>query len=209
MTIRYLFRLDPSEVLLVKSSMKLGAVILMIATSLLGCRTVNEDYTIASLEKKDSMPAKVETLDQWNALEPDIKAQVIDSEYARYPTLVVSNWTTISTLKDAPQKELANKMQAFMGANGATEVTDDTYSKVGAVEVRTRFISIGSTIIGGHIEYVQNGCEMPDESVASFKSKDEAEVSGCEMLGSGWHSRGLFNYNGAPLEYSDFMEWSH
>ena len=191
-----------------KSSMKLGALILLIAAGLMGCRTVNEDYTIASLEKKDGLPAKIETLDQWNALEPDTKALIIDSEFTRYPSLTVSEWTTISTLKEAPQKDLANKMQTFMGANGATEVTDDTYSKVGAVEVRTRFIAIGSSIIGGHIEYVQNGCEMPDESVASFKSKDEAEVSGCELLGASWRSHGLFNYNGAPLEYSDFMEWS-
>lgn len=192
-----------------KCSIKLVAFILMIAESLMGCRTVNEDYTIASLENKNSMPAKIETLDQWNTLDPDIKAQIIDSEYARYPNLVVSVWTTLSTLNEAPQKDLANKMQAFMDANGATQVTDETYSKVGSVEVRTRFIGIGSSIIGGHIEYVQKGCEMPDESVASFKSKDEAEVSGCELLGAGWHSRGLFNYNGSPLEYSDFMEWSH
>lgn len=191
-----------------KSSMKLGSIILMIAAGLSSCRTVSEDYTIASLEK-NSLPAKIETLEQWNALEPDTKALIIDSEYPRYPSLIVSEWTTISTLKEASQKELANKMQTFMGANGATEVTDDTYSKVGTVEVRTRFVALTSSIIGGHIEYVQNGCEMPDESVASFKSKDEAEVSGCEFLGAGWRSHGLFNYNGAPLEYSDFMEWSH
>ena len=188
--------------------MKLGSIILMIAAGLSSCRTVSEDYTIASLEK-NSLPAKIETLEQWNALEPDTKALIIDSEYPRYPSLIVSEWTTISTLKEASQKELANKMQTFMGANGATEVTDDTYSKVGTVEVRTRFVALTSSIIGGHIEYVQNGCEMPDESVASFKSKDEAEVSGCEFLGAGWRSHGLFNYNGAPLEYSDFMEWSH
>ncbi len=191
-----------------KSSMKLGSIILVIAAGLSSCRTVSEDYTIASLEK-NSLPAKIETLEQWNALEPDTKALIIDSEYPRYPSLIVSEWTTISTLKEASQKELANKMQTFMGANGATEVTDDTYSKVGAVEVRTRFVALTSSIIGGHIEYVQNGCEMPDESVASFKSKDEAEVSGCEFLGASWRSHGLFNYNGAPLEYSDFMEWSH
>ena len=191
-----------------KSSMKLGSIILMIAAGLSSCRTVSEDYTIASLEK-NSLPAKIETLEQWNALEPDTKALIIDSEYPRYPSLIVSEWTTISTLKEASQKELANKMQTFMGANGTTEVTDDTYSKVGTVEVRTRFVALTSSIIGGHIEYVQNGCEMPDESVASFKSKDEAEVSGCEFLGAGWRSHGLFNYNGAPLEYSDFMEWSH
>lgn len=190
-----------------KSSMKLGAFIVIVATGLFGCRTVNDDYTIASLEK-DSLPAKIETLDQWNALGSDTKALIIDSEFVRYPTLTVSDWSTIPTLKDTPQKELANKMETFMGANGATEVTDETYSKVGNIEVRTRFIAIGSSIVGGHIEYVQKGCEMPDESIASFKSKDEAEVSGCELLGSGWRSHGLFNYNGSPLEYSDFMEWS-
>jgi hypothetical protein len=193
----------------VKSLMNLGALVLMIATGLLGCRAAKEDYSIASLEKSDSMPEKIETLDQWNSLDPDTKAQIIDSEFARYPNLVVSQWTTISTLNEATQKDLAAKMQTFMGANGATEVTDETYSKVGPVEVRTRFIAMSSSIIGGHIEYVQNGCEMPDESVASFKSKDEAEVSGCELLGASWRSHGLFNYNGAPLEYSDFMEWSH
>jgi len=192
----------------VKSSMMLGAFFLMIATALFGCRTVSEDHTIASLEKS-SLPASIETIDQWNALDADTKALIIDSEFVRYPTLAVSEWTTVSTLQDPPQKDLANKMHTFMGANGATEVTDETYSKVGTVEVRTRFVAIGSSIVGGHIEYVQNGCEMPDESIASFKSKDEAEVSGCELLGSGWRSHGLFNYNGAPLEYSDFMEWSH
>src|SRR5690606_1518143 len=154
------------EVMSLKSSIKLGALIFVIAmtASLTSCRTVNEDHTIASLEN-NSLPAKIESMDEWNALEPDTKALIIDSEFTRYPSLIVSDWSTISTIREAPQKDLANKMQSFMGANGATEVTDNTYSRVGTVEVRARFIAIGSSIIGGHIEYIQNGCEMPDESV--------------------------------------------
>jgi len=192
----------------VKSSMIQATVLIVIAACMISCRAAKEDYTIASLEKS-SLPTKLESVEQWNALEPDIKVMIIDSEFVRYPSLVVSDWSTLSTLKDSLQIDLAQKMQTFMGANGATEVNDESYSKIGPVEVRTRFITIGPAIVGGHIEYVQNGCEMPDESIASFKSKDEAEISGCDLLGAGWRSRGLFNYNGSPLEYSDFMEWSH
>ena len=190
------------------STIKLGAILMLFSLSSLGCRTTQENYTIASLEK-DNMPTSIETIEQWNMLEPDVKASILDSEYTRYSTLIVSPWKTVTDLSEESQRGLAEKMQTFMGSNGATEVTDESYSKVGKTQARVRFLSIGNNIIGGHIEYSQDGCEMPDESVNSFKSVDEAEVSGCELLGSGWRSHGLFNYNGAPLEYSDFMEWSH
>jgi hypothetical protein len=187
---------------------KPGAIVLILLLSAVGCRTTTETYTIASLEK-DDMPASIETIEQWNLLEPDVKAAILDSEFKRYKSLTVSPWKTVSDLSENSQRGLAEKMQTFMGSNGATEVADETYSKVGAIQARVRFLSIGNNIIGGHIEYSQDGCEMPDESVSSFKSKAEAEGSGCELLGYSWRSHGLFNYNGSPLEYSDFMEWSH
>lgn len=181
---------------------------LILILTAFGCRSAQLDYSIASLDK-DDLPVNIETIDQWNQLDPDVKATILDTEFKRYKTLTVSSWNVTSELSDAGQRNLTEKMQTFMGSNGATEVSDETYSKVGAIEAKVRFLSIGTSIIGAHIEYAQGGCEMPDESVNSFNSRDDAEVSGCELLGAGWKSRGLFNHNGAPLEYSDFMEWSH
>lgn len=173
-----------------------------------GCRTTNDDHTISSFEK-ENMPAAIDTIEQWNQLEPDVKAAILDSDYKRYPSLVVTPWKNAGDLSDAVQRDLTKKMQSFMGSNGATEVADETYSKVGPLNARVRFLLIGNNIIGGHIEYWQDGCEMPDESVNSFPSKEQAEGSGCELLGASWKSHGLFNHTGSPLEYSDFMEWSH
>lgn len=185
-----------------------GVAVMMFVLLAFGCRSAQMDYSIASLDK-DELPPSIETIDQWNQLDPDVKATILDSEFKRYKTLSVSDWNRTSDISDSVRRNLAEKMQTFMGSNGATEVTDETYSKVGAIEAKVRFLSIGTNVIGAHIEYSQDGCEMPDESVNSFKSRDEAEVSGCELLGSGWKSHGLFNHNGSPLEYSDFMEWSH
>jgi hypothetical protein len=184
----------------------LSSALVLVAAA--GCRTTNEDHTISSLEK-DNLPAAIDTIEQWNQLEPDVKAAILDSEYVRYKSLVVTPWKNSSELSDNVQQDLVKKMQSFMGSNGATEVADDSYSKVGPLNARVRFLLIGNSVIGSHIEYWQEGCEMPDESVNSFPSKEAAEGSGCELLGASWKSHGLFNHNGSPLEYSDFMEWSH
>lgn len=173
-----------------------------------GCRTPQEDYTIKSFEN-NSFPKSIDSVEQWNALESDIKAAILDSEYVRYPNLTLTPWKTKAELADQGQKGLMEKMQTFMASNGATDVSDETYSKVGPLATRVRFMMIGTSMIGAQIEYTQDSCEMPDESVENFASKESAENSGCELLTDNWRSRGLFNYTGAPLEYSDFMEWSH
>lgn len=187
----------------------LSSTIFLSVAVLSGCRTTAEEHRISSFEQKGNLPSAIENIEQWNQLDSDVKAAIIDSEYVRYKSLSISDWQDLNTVNGAAQRSLADKIQSFMGVNGATEVADESFSKVGPLRSRVRFLLLNNSLIGAYIEYLQDGCEMPDESVDSFATKEAAEGFGCQFVGASWKSRGIFNYTGSPLEYSDFMEWSH
>lgn len=171
--------------------------------------TDNTENEIASLDSQPDIPKAIGSVKDWDALDKDARLAVLEREHGRFPNLKLTERYSPEALSDPHLKAFAEKMAAYMRTNGNMTVEDQSHAKIGETKVYARVLLLdGKTILGGSVQFVQLGCDMPDESVPTFKSKAEADGANCESAAdTTWTAYGTFNHDGVPIESGDFMEW--
>ena len=178
--------------------------------ALSGCVTNDgSENEIASLEGQPDIPKAIATVSDWDGMDQDARLAVLEREYGKFPNLKLTERYTPEALSDPQQKAFVQKMASYMRANGNMSVEDQSHARIGDTKVYARVLLLdGRTILGGSVQFVQQGCDMPDESIPTFNSKTEADDANCESApDTTWTAYGTFNHDGVPIESGDFMEW--
>lgn len=179
--------------------------------ALTGCRLFGGDSGGSDVKTapKKAAPAAIASVQDWDRLDPEVRHDVMETDYTRYKNLSLTGKTRLQDVKDPAQKAFVDKMAAYMRTNGDMNIEDQTHARIGEPETWVELLLLdGKTILGGEIRVVQLGCDMADETTPAFKTKEEAEQKGCDVSGDAWWSaHGAFNHDGVPFEYADFMEW--
>lgn len=175
-----------------------------------GCvSTDNTENEIASLESQPDVPKAIGSVQEWDALDKEARQSVLERDYGKFPNLKLTERISPDALSDPQQKAFAEKMAAYMRVNGNMTVEDQSHARIGDTKVYARLLLLnGKTILGGSVQFLQQGCDMLDESIPTFKTKAEADQANCESAAdTNWTAYGTFNHDGLPIESGDFMEW--
>lgn len=186
------------------------AILFLLLCSLSACVTNDAaENEIASLDSQPDIPQAIKSVQDWDALDKDARLAVLEKEHGRFPNLKLTERRESATLTDPAQKAFADKMAAYMRANGNMTVEDESHARIGDTKVYARVLLLdGKTILAGSVQFVQLGCDMPDESFPTFKTAAEADAANCEAASdTKWTAYGTFNHDGVPIESGDFMEW--
>ncbi len=188
-----------------------GMTLALALCSLTACQTgdTNSDSDIASLDSPVSTPKEIKSVSDWDQLDKDARLAVLERDFGKYNNLRLTERIPATAAKDPAQKAFIAKMMSHMETNGNMTVDDASHAKVGPTQVFAQLLVLdGKTILGGEVHFVQMGCDMPDETAPTFKTKAQAEDANCEMSpASIWSAHGAFSHDGIPIESGDFMEW--
>jgi hypothetical protein len=188
-------------------SLALGAMIVA-ATA---CRTgepkdVGADIKVAT----EQLPPQVPNVASWDALSAEVRQEIFESAYRRYPNLAMSERRPVAQLKGTPGAALADRMVSYMRGNGTMAVEDRSHARVGDVEISVVTLALTTgEVLAAEVQFLQRGCEMPDETAPHFKTLSEAASAGCDVSDiNQWTAHGVFNHDGTPFEAGDYLEWA-
>lgn len=181
-----------------------------LTVSCLSCRATNRRGASEMSGVPVRLPEAVDSKEAWDTLEPEVRLEILDSEYPLYSTLELAPPQDARAIKDPRAKELADRMLAYAKANVDLRTDDGVHASVGGLRVEARILRLKrETILGGEIRLVQDGCSLPDQRTPHFASEADAGKAGCERtVSSAWSAIGQFNHDGTPFSVSDFMEWT-
>lgn len=149
----------------------------------------------------------VTSVAEWSALPAEVRQEIVDSAFAQQPSMAKTALQPVAKIADAKQKAFVETMLQFMKTNSDLKIIDDQHAIIGGVETSAAVLQLkDGTILGGELAFAQAGCTMPDDSTPTFKTAAEAQAAGCDGAAVLWTAHGTFNFDGAPFEYSDYME---
>jgi hypothetical protein len=189
----------------------LVVVLAAAALAATACRTGEPKDVAADVKvATEPLPPQVASVASWDALSADVREEIFDGAYRRYPNLVMTERRPAAQMKGTPNAALTDRMVTYMRSNGTMAVEDQSHARVGEVEVTVTFLTLATgEVLAGEVQFLQRGCEMPDETAPHFKSLDEASNAGCDVSDvNQWNAHGVFNHDGAPFEYGDYLEWA-
>ncbi len=176
----------------------------------------SDDFAALSAEDPDAAPAFVDpallkkpvtSVAEWSVLPAEVRQELIDAAFAQQPSMAKTPLQPIAKIEGAKQKAFVEVMLRFMKANSDLTIIDDQHAIIGGLETSAAVLSLkDGTILGGELAFAQSGCTMPDDSTPTFKTPAAAQAAGCDGAAVLWTAHGTFNFDGAPFEYSDYME---
>jgi hypothetical protein len=182
----------------------------LLAVLVSGCRLFAGNAEPSEIRAvSEPLPAAVPSIEAWNALDPDVRVEILTGAYSGYANLKATDRQAPAAFTDPAQRAFAERLATYLRTNGDMEVVDSIHARIGELQVTSRVVLLdGKTILGGEVWFWHQGCDMPDDTTPQFKTVAEAETAGCDLSDSSyWAAHGTFNHDGVPFEYSDFLEW--
>lgn len=181
----------------------------ILAASVSACRSTKTGTPSDLTTRQASLPGTLETKESWDALSPEVRFEILDSEYRTYPSLKLTDPKDPETLSSPKEKALSEKMLSYMKSTTDLRIEDKAHGQIGSLQTSVRILLLnGETILGGDVRFSQKGCVMPDHTAPRFATEAQAKKAGCEMSEQNvWQAVGQFNHDGVPFAVSDFIEW--
>ena len=113
------------------------------AAAATGCRTGEPKDVAADVKVAvEQLPPQIPGVSSWDALSADVRQEIFDGGYKRYPNLAMSERHPAAQYKGTPNAALTERMVGYMRNNGTMAVDDSTHGRIGDVEVTVTFLTL-------------------------------------------------------------------